>query len=64
MKNTILTILMSVCLPAAAYSQKVISGNVTDINNKGVPHANVVLLSADSSFVNGSETDANGGFRI
>lgn len=64
MKNAILTILISVFLPTTAYSQKVISGNVTDANHKGVPHANVVLLSADSSFVNGSETDANGGFRI
>lgn len=62
-KILVLIVLFSV-LPLSSYCQDVISGRVKDTSDKGLQHVNVILLSADSATVNGSETDADGNFSI
>lgn len=50
-------------MATAGYAQG-LSGIVRDENGNGVEFANVVLLSADSSFISGAVTDAEGQFKI
>ncbi len=46
------------------FAQSKISGNVYNENSLPVNFANIVLMSADSSFVSGTITDENGKFSI
>ena len=63
MKQLLLSLITSVMLIATASAQT-ISGRVTDENTQPVSFANIVLLSGDSTFVNGTITDENGNYSI
>ena len=63
MKTIFFTILFAVLTYAATFAQT-ISGGVFDEGNSPVAFANVVLMASDSSFVDGTITDADGKFAI
>lgn len=52
-----------VLMPARAHGQFVVTGSVTG-NGEGLPGASVMLLSTDSSLVNGVVTDSTGRFTL
>lgn len=64
MRHTLSLIITALCMSTVAYCQNTISGKITDYNDRAVHHANVILLAADSTFVNGAETGENGEFII
>lgn len=49
---------------AACVKAQSISGQLVDEQHKPLPYANIVLLQADSTFVNGTITDEKGDFRL
>jgi len=49
---------------AATFAQSKISGGVYSENSSPVNFANIVLMSADSSFLSGTITDENGKFSV
>ncbi|MBQ8769727.1 MAG: carboxypeptidase-like regulatory domain-containing protein, partial [Bacteroides sp.] len=49
---------------AACVKAQNISGQLVDEQHKPLPYANIVLLQADSTFVNGTITDEKGDFRL
>lgn len=61
LKNTILLIM---CLIATAAQAQDISGRVTNEHAEPMAYVNVVLLSADSTYINGVTTNDDGTFSI
>lgn len=57
---TLVFLLFSVTMSA----QTVTEGRVADDTEKGIPYANIAVLSADSSYINGVTTDGNGHFSL
>jgi len=58
MKQYILSILL--LFTVALNAQKTISGRVTNINNTGIPYANILAIGTQT----GSTTDENGNYEI
>lgn len=63
MKKNICLLLLFVAANLMAQAQ-LLTGNVWDAENKGVPYATVRLLTNDSVFVQGTTTDSLGVFQI
>lgn len=63
MKKNICLLLLFVAANLMAQAQ-LLTGNVWDVENKGVPYATVRLLTNDSVFVQGTTTDSLGVFQI
>ena len=57
------TAVIATTMPLSAMNQD-IDGKVTDENGQPLPNVNVVLLSPDSTFVQGAVTDEQGEFKI
>ena len=57
---------MMLCLIAMAVSMNAqsINGKLVDEKNQPLAYANIVLLQADSTFVNGTISDEMGVFRL
>lgn len=58
------TILLIMCLIAAAAQAQNINGRVTNEHAEPMAYVNVVLLSADSTYINGVTTNDDGTFSI
>jgi hypothetical protein len=64
MKTTLLTALLALLWAAAATARN-ITGRVTDEHQQPLQYVNVVALNtADSTFVQGAVTDADGRFTL
>ena len=57
------TAVIATTMPLSAMNQDV-DGKVTDENGQPLPNVNVVLLSPDSTFVQGTVTDEQGSFLL
>ena len=64
MKNFRMILIGCFLMMAACVKAQNISGQLVDEQHKPLPYANIVLLKADSTFVNGTITDEKGGFCI
>ena len=60
MKRNTLVLLLAMLFARLCAQQ--VSGVVTDVNNDGLAFANVVVLSADSTFLSGTTSDNSGNF--
>ena len=64
MKNFRMILIGCFLMMAACVKAQNISGQLVDEQHKPLPYANIVLLQADSTFVNGTITDEKGDFRL
>ena len=64
MKNFRMILIGCFLMIAACVKAQNISGQLVDEQHKPLPYANIVLLQADSTFVNGTITDEKGDFRL
>ena len=64
MKNFRMILIGRFLMIAACVKAQSISGQLVDEQHKPLPYANIVLLQADSTFVNGTITDEKGDFRL
>ena len=56
--------MLSLIVMAVSMQAQTLSGKLVDEKNAPLAYANVVLLQADSTFVNGTITDEMGDFRL
>ncbi len=64
-KSNLLQLILIVLLPLISQSQEhTITGKVVDSNNSPLEFVNAMLYKADSSFIKGTVTDANGVFSL
>ncbi|MDX1328606.1 MAG: carboxypeptidase-like regulatory domain-containing protein, partial [Arenibacter sp.] len=64
-KLNLLPLILIVLLPIMSHSQEhAITGKVVDGNNAPLEYVNAMLFKADSSFIKGTVTDANGVFSL
>ncbi len=59
----VIFIILSMLLPVVTYAQS-ITGKLIDAQNQPVPFANVIVLSADSTFITGNVSGEDGTFQV